>query len=357
MHQARSKKFHHLKRILAKHRDLAHERLHKRHHHLKRILKKHQITIEGIRQKGAQIAATGAVVGAIAASPFSINRTEHAKAEDKNDKTFLDDEKRKLEQKKRVVTKVLSRYGPQKLSSDSKEVDVDIEVASLFKDENALKRIKEIATSLDQSNRGQYEDELTKLFKSYYGIDSAASIDSKRLNTYFGAIGQEQHLPRFAGDNAVSHSDDPVVQKYGITPGRGSWGWWTNSKSSLTQEMIDQEKYYIAAQTFLAPGWRDNTKKLYEWFKYRKILLVNPRNTAAVVAVIADSGPATWTGKNFGGSPEVMLALDAVDGHGIKDIMAGQGGAKDQVFVYFVNDPENKVPLGPVNSEVLLAEK
>ena len=353
----RSKKFHHLKRILTKHRDSARERLHKRHRHLKRILKKHQVTIEGVRQKGAQIAATGAVVGAIVTSPFSINRTEHAKAEDKNDKTFLDDEKRKLEQKKRVVTKVLSRYGPQKLSSENKEVDVDVQVASLFKDENALKRIKEIATTIDQGDRGQYEDELTKLFKSYYGINSAASLDNKRLNTFFGAIGQEQHLPRFAGDVASAHSDDAIVQRYGVTPGRGAWGWWTNAKSSLTQQMIDQEKYYIAAQTFLAPGWRENSSDLYNWFKYRKVLLVNPRNNQAVVAVIADSGPATWTGKNFGGSPEVMLALDAVDGRGVKDVMTSQGGAKDQIFVYFVNDPDNKVPLGPVNGEVLLVEK
>lgn len=357
MHQARSKKFHHLKRILAKHQGLARERLHKRHRHLKRILKRHQITIEGVRQKGAQIAATGALVGAIATSPFSINQTNRAKAENNNDKTFLDDEKRKLEQKKRVVTKVLSRYGPQKLSSGSKEVDVEVEVASLFKDENALKRIKEIATTIDQSNRGQYEDELTKLFISYYGIDSAASLDGKRLNTYFGAIGQEQHLPRFAGDATLWHSDDPVVQRYGITPGRGAWGWWTNAKSSLTPEMINQEKYYIASQTFLAPGWRENTKELYEWFKYRKVLLVNPRNNKAVVAVIGDAGPASWTGKNFGGSPEVMKALDSVDGHGVKDVMTGQGGDKDNVFVYFVSDPENKVPLGPVNGEVLLAEK
>lgn len=351
----RSKKFHHLKRILAKHRDLAHERLHKRHRHLKRILKQHQITIEGVRQKGAHIAATGAVVGAIAASPFSLNRTEHAKAENTNDKTFLDDEKRKLEQKKRVVTKVLSRYGPQKLSGDSKEVKVDVEVVSLFKDENALKRIKEIATAIDQSNRGQYEDELSKLFKSYFGIDSAASIDNKRLNTFFGAIGQEQHLPRFAGDSASQHSDDPNLVRYGITPGRGSWGLWTSSKSNLTDKQVEQEKYYIAAQTFLAPGWRENSNDLYNWFKYRKVLLVNPRNGAAVVAVIGDAGPASWTGKNFGGSPEVMIALDAVDGHGVKDVMTGQGGAKDQVFVYFINDPDDKIPLGPVNSEVLLA--
>jgi len=66
------------------------------------------------------------------------------------------------------------------------------------------------------------------------------------------------------------------------------------------------------------------------------VLIVNTENGKAVVAAIADSGPAAWTGKQFGGSPEVMHYL---------------GGAKYKkgaVIVFFVDDPENKVPLGPV---------
>lgn len=357
MRDRRSKKFHQLKRVLTKHRDRARERLHLHHRHLKKILKKHQLKIEDIRQKGVKIAATGAVVGAIASSSISFDRTNKAKAQENDDQTTFGDEKRKLEQKKRLVSRVLSRYGPQKLAGDDKEVAVDVEVASMFKDDNALQKIKESALAIDQGNSGQYEYELAKLFKLAYGIDCAASLDNKRLNTYFGAIGQEQHLPRFVGDTASQHSDNPTVQRYGITPKRGSWGFWAPAKSILAEKQIEQEKYYIAAQTFLAPGWRDNPKELYDWFKYRKVIVVNPRNGSAVVAVIGDAGPASWTGKNFGGSPEVMLALDAVDGHGIKDIATGQGGAKDQVFVYFVNDPDDKIPLGQVDNSVLLANE
>lgn len=354
MRQRRSKKFHHLRRVLIKHRDRAQERLHQHHRHLKKILKKHRLKIEDIRQKGAKIAATGAMVGAIASSSIPFDQTK-ARAKENDDRTIFADEKRKLEQKKLLISRVLSRYGPQKLTSDGKEIAVDTKDATMFKDENALQKIKESALAIDQGNSSQYENELAKLFKSTYGIDCAASLDNKRLNVYFGAIGQEQHLPRFVGDTASQHSDDPIVQRYGIAPGRGSWGLWAPVKSNLAEKQIEQEKYYIAAQTFLAPDWRDNPKELYDWFRYRKVIVVNPRNGSAVVAVIGDAGPASWTGKNFGGSPEVMLALDARDGHGVKDIMTGQGGAKDRVFVFLVDDPDDKIPLGPVDGSALLA--
>ncbi len=48
---------------------------------------------------------------------------------------------------------------------------------------------------------------------------------------------------------------------------------------------------------------------LREWYKYRKVLVVNPDNGKTIVAVIADAGPAAFTGKHFGGSPEVMAYL------------------------------------------------
>jgi len=59
-------------------------------------------------------------------------------------------------------------------------------------------------------------------------------------------------------------------------------------------------------------------------------------NGNVVIADIADSGPAAWTGKHFGGSPEVM------------DYLGGSRYKKGPVVVFFVDDPKNEVPLGPV---------
>ena len=70
---------------------------------------------------------------------------------------------------------------------------------------------------------------------------------------------------------------------------------------------------------------------------------------AAAVAMAAapagDAGPAEWTGKHLGGSPEVMHELG----------LAG-GPRKGPVLYYFLDDPDNKVALGPIKLTENLAE-
>ena len=65
-------------------------------------------------------------------------------------------------------------------------------------------------------------------------------------------------------------------------------------------------------------------------------MIVNTQNGNAIIASIADSGPAAWTGKHFGGSPEVM------------NYLGGIRYKKGPVIIFFIDDPENKIPLGPV---------
>ena len=74
------------------------------------------------------------------------------------------------------------------------------------------------------------------------------------------------------------------------------------------------------------------------FFKFRKMLVVNPENGKAMVVVVGDAGPAEWTGKHLGGSPEVMSYLERQD-----------GGARGPVLYYFLDDPQDTIPLGPVS--------
>ena len=122
----------------------------------------------------------------------------------------------------------------------------------------------------------------------------------------------------------------------GMAPGRGAWGYFASSKSDLSKEGVEREKWYAVVQTLYLPDWKTRLPYLRDWYKYRKVLIVNTTNGNAVVADIADSGPAAWTGKHFGGSPEVM------------NYLGGSRYKKGAVVVFFVDDPENKVPLGPV---------
>lgn len=186
------------------------------------------------------------------------------------------------------------------------------------------------------------ENKIADVLSGYYGFSVKPEIDGFRLLHTYGYIGAEQHLMRFPGDTMEGHFNNPEdeAQYYssGMAPGRGAFGYFASSRSELTQKEIDQEKYYIAVQTFLADGYSSRTRDYVNFFKYRKMLVVNPNTGRAVIAVIGDAGPAVWTKKHLGGSPEVMKHLERVDGK-----------AKGPVLYFFIEDPEDKIPLGPID--------
>jgi hypothetical protein len=123
----------------------------------------------------------------------------------------------------------------------------------------------------------------------------------------------------------------------GTAPLTGAWGYFASSKDRLTPELAQKERYYAVVQTFLLPDWNRNWTNLKEWYKFRKVIIVNTVTYQACIADIADSGPSVWTGKVFGGSPEVMEAVGLAN-----------GPRKGPVVILFVDDPENKIPLGPI---------
>jgi hypothetical protein len=226
---------------------------------------------------------------------------------------------------------------PNLLSTTSAQVSqtIDHKVFLIYDLRNVLPSDVRPLTPDEEKNVGEV---LTRDF----GIPVSAELDGKRLNTTYGIIGQEQHLPRYPGDNIFNHfasqDDAGKYWSYGMTPGLGAWGYFTDSAATLTQTDIDREKYYIAVQTFLAPGFDTNPKEYTDFFKYRKMLVVNPQNGKAVVADIADAGPSPWTGKQLGGSPEVMSYLERFDGE-----------QRGPVLYFFIDDPNDTIPLGPVS--------
>jgi len=180
------------------------------------------------------------------------------------------------------------------------------------------------------------EKKIEQVFEKVIGVKAKANLEGERLNTTYGLIGAEQHLARYPGDNIYNHPKIPSGDE-GIAPGLGAWGYFSQSRENLTKSLEETEKWYAVVQTLYLPDWNKRAKYLREWYKYRKVLVVNTDNGNAVVAAIADSGPAAWTGRHFGGSPEVM------------EYLGGSKYKKGLVLVFFVDDPENKVPLGPVD--------
>ena len=180
------------------------------------------------------------------------------------------------------------------------------------------------------------EKQVEIVFRDVIGISAKGTLEGEHLNTTYGLIGAEQHLRRYPGDTISQHGSGTAL-KEGMAPGLGAWGYFAPTKNKLTPDLVENEKWYAVVQTLYLPDWQKRLVYLRDWYKYRKVLIVNTLNGNAVVGDVADSGPAQWTGKSFGGSPEVMEAL---------------GGARYKVgpvILFFVDDPDNQVPLGPVD--------
>lgn len=219
---------------------------------------------------------------------------------------------------------------------------IDAHVVSL-PDENKL-LANQLQTKVPSEVRPLNSDEesqVTTILNQQTGLNVSSELDGIRLNTDYGLIGGEQHLYRYPGDNVLQHAKDArdwaMFGGAGIAPGLGAWGYFASSKAEFTPQDEAREKWYIAVQTFLAPGYAENTAKYRDFFKYRKMLVVNPSTGQAVVTDIADSGPSEYTGKQLGGSPEVMEVLGL-----------GSGPRKGAVLYFFINDPNDQVPLGPL---------
>ena len=185
------------------------------------------------------------------------------------------------------------------------------------------------------------ESKATQILSSHFGVTALAEMNGLRLNRSYGYIGAEQHLARYPGDAMATHFDNQAdAEKYyssGMAPGLGAWGYFVPAGQTMSEQDVMREKYYIAVQTFLSPNFASKVREYRDFYKFRKMLVVNPNNGKAVVAVIGDAGPAQWTGKSLGGSPEVMKYLERVDGR-----------AKGAVLYFFLDDPNDTIPLGPI---------
>lgn len=273
----------------------------KKHPQAVRFLKSKNLDPGKLREHSAKLLGAGLVAGALLLSPPSVDHLLPL-PEDIYKKLNHDDNKSQEQtQAQKIITDTLAAFLPER-------------PRPLYRNEEKF---------------------LEQVFENVLGVKTRATLEGEHLNTTYGKIGIEQHLKRYPGDSISEHGSGKVLRQ-GVAPGLGAWGYFAPSKDKLAPELADIEKWYAVVQTLYLPDWNTRQPYLKDWYKYRKLLIVNTQNGNAVVASIADSGPAMWTGKNFGGSPEVMMAL------------GGDRYTKGKVIVFFVDDPENKVPLGKV---------
>jgi hypothetical protein len=212
----------------------------------------------------------------------------------------------------------LDVFKPSHITShQQKKVDANLQAF--------LSQLNDILKDKEHLNKGE-EVVIAEALSNKFNMDLKVSLDGHRLNEVMGYVGKEQHLRRWAGDTLADHGE---LQAEGMAPNQGSFKDFDNA---------EQEKYYVAVQLHELPDWNSNWSELKPWYRYRKVFVYNPANEKGIVAVIGDSGPAKFTGKTFGGSPEVMHYLEMKD-----------GGQKGKAVILFVDDPQNEIALGPVD--------
>ena len=258
-----------------------------------KLIVQSKITASSLRQKSSQILASAGLTGALLLTPASATQSST----------------------------------PTNVSANNQNLNQALsqELSDLF---------PHYPTKLDDKTA----QNISQIILNKTGIKATPTLEGQSLNHHVGYIGHEQHLKRFPGDNLSLHDEEQVA---GIAPGLGAWGYFAPSQDQFTTQDYLREKYYSVAQTLYLPDWNTNFRFLRDWYKYRKILVVNPVNGQSVVTVLADAGPAEWTGKQFGASPEAMKALDL-----------HLGPRKGLVLFFFVDDPDNRIPLGPVNQKL-----
>ncbi len=268
--------------------------------HVEKFFRDKGVDLEKIREHSAKVITTGALAGTLLLAPPALI--------------------------KNIPTPMEIAKSMNDLQSRSPDVTSEKQL---------LDSLKELLPQKVGPLERSQEKNLEQVFKNVIGINTRANLEGEHLNTTYGFIGAEQHLMRYPGDTIATHPKIPVGDE-GMAPGRGAWGYFAPSKAQLTEDLVNKEKWYAVVQTLYLPDWAKRQPYLRDWYKYRKVLIVNTMNGNVVVADVADSGPAAWTGKHFGGSPEVM------------NYLGGPRYKKGPVVIFFVDDPENKVPLGPV---------
>ena len=278
--------------------DEAKQRFDEKHHDLITWMKSNDISFSDVRTLSQQLLAATSLAGAVAMnSPEGLVEVPQIQAQEKT--------------KDKLLAEV-----------------------SQEEHEEIMKKLESIVQMPPGHMEKETELYLEQQLSEILNFEVTAELEGQRLNHSIGIMGGEQHLYRFPGDSLGQHD---AYQEAGIAPNRGAFGWFTEN-GELTEKAIAREKYYFAVQTLYLPNWNTEHPTLKPWYKFRKMVAINPAERVAVVAVVGDAGPAAWVQKQFGGSPEV-----------IREGKIWSPKSRGRVLLLFVDDPDDKIPLGPIS--------
>jgi hypothetical protein len=155
------------------------------------------------------------------------------------------------------------------------------------------------------------------------------TLDGVSIPATSGKVGKEQHLSLSAcsesSSNHYSISTTPIGDRNGMAwetsggCGYGAWG-YSPYESSGDLSYINDERYYINMRWNYCEWYEEDGKtktrncdfSLKNWHHRKRVIVINPANGKKIVASVIEAGPAIWTGRVSGLSPEAMTALVAI---------------------------------------------
>ncbi len=205
---------------------------------------------------------------------------------------------------------------------------------SVEEHQSVLDKMKELleypAGKLDSQSELYLEQQLTDII----GFEVTSELDGNRLLYTTGKVKAMQHIKRHPGDTASSHHKYSYA---GLQERRSTFGWFMD-QGVVTESLTHKEKYFLSLQLYYLPEWKDNYKALKSWYKYKKVLLINPFDQVAVVCAVGTIGPSIPFKYQFGASPETVI-----------EGKFWSRAARGKALAMFIDDKTDSVPLGPVS--------
>jgi len=112
------------------------------------------------------------------------------------------------------------------------------------------------------------------------GLTITSELDGHRLPHTMVKIQSRSHQPKVLDDQITHHANIYEAQ---MGQKRSSFGW------SNQDELAEQ--FGLSLPLYLLKEWQTDYKKTWQWFKYRKVVLINPWKKLAAIAVITDIAP------------------------------------------------------------------
>jgi hypothetical protein len=194
------------------------------------------------------------------------------------------------------------------------------------------------AGQLEKQSELYLEQQLSDIL----GFDIVAELENHRLNHTTGVMRPEPHLKRYPNDELKNHSN---VLEASIAKSRSAFGWFVNH-GSITPEAESLERYYFSLKLYNLKNWSSQYKELKQWYKFRKMVVINPSERVAVVGIVGNIDHQNQLKKQFGASPEV-----------IREGKIWSPKSQGKVLIMFVDDPENKISLGPIHFDQLFKKE